>query len=306
MAPAPRAARPGWPRCAPARVRAPVEANLTRGAEGLSGTVVVALPGRRDRAARTSSTTPCRRAVAARLAWVPAGARGGRHAGAGGLRAGRPGWPAGWRRTTNQRLLLADARGTVWTGSAVPVLTGGSDSRDARALPGRLHWSLGLAPGWLAPRLELRCATPAASNDELRLRMEPGLGRLRLSLPPGRQAVGHWPAGWLAAWARPGTRCSLGGSVQPGRAWSVETVQGRWKLAAAPGSNCVGVSRCRRSTRWAATAWCSAATPRQGRRLADAEHAAGPAAPERAAASGPDRSCASAARRRPTRAARPC
>ena len=35
---------------------------------------------------------------------------------------------------TDERLLLADARGTVWSGSAVPVLTGGAGSRDASAL----------------------------------------------------------------------------------------------------------------------------------------------------------------------------
>ena len=55
--------------------------------------------------------------------------------------------PAAWlakavASATNQRLLLADARGTIWSGSAVPVLTGGADSRDASYLPGRLEWSL--------------------------------------------------------------------------------------------------------------------------------------------------------------------
>ena len=57
--------------------------------------------------------------------------------------------PAGWLAgalygVTAQRLLLADARGTVWQGSAVFVLTGGEGSHDASALPGRLHWNLGL------------------------------------------------------------------------------------------------------------------------------------------------------------------
>ena len=57
--------------------------------------------------------------------------------------------PAAWlaqavNQATEQRLMLADARGTVWRGSAVVVLTGGAGSRDASALPGRLHWTLGL------------------------------------------------------------------------------------------------------------------------------------------------------------------
>ena len=55
--------------------------------------------------------------------------------------------PAAWLAgqladATARRLLLADARGTVWNGHAVLVLTGGVDSRDAAALPGRLHWRL--------------------------------------------------------------------------------------------------------------------------------------------------------------------
>ena len=67
----------------------------------------------------------------------------------GGLVAGLVFAPASWLASglsgaTGQRLLLADARGTVWHGSAVLVLTGGEGSNDASALPGRLHWTLGL------------------------------------------------------------------------------------------------------------------------------------------------------------------
>src|SRR4030095_10765723 len=45
--------------------------------------------------------------------------------------------PAPWLASyvasaTDQRLLLADARGTIWAGSAVLILTGGPDSRGAR------------------------------------------------------------------------------------------------------------------------------------------------------------------------------
>ena len=52
-------------------------------------------------------------------------------------------WLAGWvERASQGHLLLADARGSLWNGSAVAVLTGGAGSRDARALPGRLQWTL--------------------------------------------------------------------------------------------------------------------------------------------------------------------
>ena len=51
---------------------------------------------------------------------------------------------AGVAGASGGQLLLADARGTVWSGHAVAVLSGGADSRDAVALPGRLSWRLGL------------------------------------------------------------------------------------------------------------------------------------------------------------------
>ena len=55
--------------------------------------------------------------------------------------------PAAWltryvASATDARVLLSDARGSVWSGSAVVVLTGGPGSRDAASLPGRIEWSL--------------------------------------------------------------------------------------------------------------------------------------------------------------------
>ncbi len=55
--------------------------------------------------------------------------------------------PAAWLATgvasaSRGHVLLADARGTVWQGSAQLVLTGGAQSNDATALPQRLQWQL--------------------------------------------------------------------------------------------------------------------------------------------------------------------
>ena len=55
--------------------------------------------------------------------------------------------PARWltgaiERASTGQVLLADARGTVWDGTARLVLTGGAGSTDATALPGRLQWQL--------------------------------------------------------------------------------------------------------------------------------------------------------------------
>lgn len=144
--------------------------------------------------------------------------------------------PASWlaamvTQASEGRLLLADARGTVWTGSAIPVLSGGPGSRDAALLPGRLRWKLRLAPR-SASTLELRLAHDCCLAGEQRLRIEPGIGRLRVALPPGRQTVGHWPAGWLVGLGTPWNTLQLGGSVHlVSDGLAVETVQGRWQLS---------------------------------------------------------------------------
>jgi general secretion pathway protein N len=140
--------------------------------------------------------------------------------------------PAAWlaggvASATGQRLLLADARGTLWQGSAVLVLTGGADSRDAAALPGRLAWRVGLAGTRLAVVARHACCL----NGDLQLLVEPGVGRVKVSLPAGDGVRGQWPASWLAGLGTPWNTLQLGGWLRlasPGL--SVEAVQGRWRL----------------------------------------------------------------------------
>lgn len=140
--------------------------------------------------------------------------------------------PASWlagavASATQHRVLLADARGSVWSGSAVLVLTGGPDSRDASALPGRLRWTLGLAREDRR-RLELRLRHACCIPDQLRLRLEPGLSRWRVALPAGRALVGHWPTSWLAGLGTPFNTLQLGGTSQlVGDGLSIEQAQGR-------------------------------------------------------------------------------
>ncbi len=91
--------------------------------------------------------------------------------------------PAAWlahqlAQASGQRLLLADTRGTVWRGDAVLVLTGGADSRDAAALPGRLHWRLTWHGG--APALQLQQA--CCIDSPLLVRWRPGLAVTRFEL----------------------------------------------------------------------------------------------------------------------------
>ena len=141
--------------------------------------------------------------------------------------------PAAWlaqavNQATEQRLMLADARGTVWRGSAVVVLTGGAGSRDASALPGRMQWTLGLDGAALALRARQACCI----QDELLLRLLPGLGRLRVELPvpPGTQRLlGQWPAAWLAGLGTPWNTLQPSGTLAlSSGGFAAEAVQGRW------------------------------------------------------------------------------
>lgn len=136
---------------------------------------------------------------------------------------------AGISSATQGQLLLADARGTVWSGSAVAVLSGGRDSQDAVALPGRLDWSLGLA----GAAFELRLRQACCLHEQPRLRLVPGFARWRLELQPaaGSGVIGHWPAAWLAGLGTPWNTLQLDGELRlssPGLV--VEGVQGRWQL----------------------------------------------------------------------------
>jgi len=145
--------------------------------------------------------------------------------------------PAGWlarsvANATEGRLLMTEARGTVWSGSAVMVLTGGTGSRDASALPGRLAWELGLHGAGLELRLRQACCV----NGELAVRIRPGFGRMQVELvpPPAAQqagAIAQWPAAWLSGMGTPWNTLQLGGMLKlasPGL--TLESAQGRWHM----------------------------------------------------------------------------
>lgn len=161
------------------------------------------------------------------MRWVAAGLL------LGSLAAGLAFAPASWlaallSSATGQRLLLADARGTVWQGSAVMVLTGGEGSHDASALPGRLRWTLGLDGMALALRARHACCI----NGELRLRVVPGLAGLRVELPAAQGPIGQWPAAWLVGLGTPWNTLQPAGSLQLfSTGLSAHSVQGRWRLS---------------------------------------------------------------------------
>lgn len=142
--------------------------------------------------------------------------------------------PAGWlagavASASAQRVLLTDARGTLWRGSALLVLTGGEGSRDATALPDRLEWRLGLSG--FKPELRLRQA--CCLRGEVRALVSPGWGRVAVQvLPDQGSTIGQWPAALLAGLGTPWNTMQMGGTLRltsPGM--TIESVQGRMRFS---------------------------------------------------------------------------
>jgi general secretion pathway protein N len=143
--------------------------------------------------------------------------------------------PAAWlaqavAQATSGRFLLAEAEGTIWSGSAVAVLTGGPGSRDARALPGRLGWELHLA----GLGFRLAFTQDCCLKSPLSLIVKPGVGRMSAELvsqaPAGAQA-GQWPAGWLIGLGTPWNTLQLTGLLGlETQNVKVEWVQGRLRI----------------------------------------------------------------------------
>ncbi len=121
---------------------------------------------------------------------------------------------------------LAQARGTVWNGSAQLVLTGGLDSQDAAALPGRLDWQL--HPTWsggVRARLQAACCTSAP----LLLQLQPRWGGARLAVADGQS---QWPAALLTGLGTPWNTLQLQGRLAlHTTGLSAEWASGRMLLA---------------------------------------------------------------------------
>jgi general secretion pathway protein N len=173
--------------------------------------------------------------------------------------------PAQWlaslvQHVTHDRIQLADARGTIWNGNAVAVLTGGAGSRDARSLPGRLQWQM--RPHWTSGVITLTQGCCLRQGVDLVLR--PGLNRLRIDIQPrsapplgvqpppapGQAATpmadtGHplpggpggdapwaqWPADWISGLGTPWNTMELGGALRlSSQGLALQWVQGRFSI----------------------------------------------------------------------------
>lgn len=177
-----------------------------------------------------------------------AGARGRPHTAAGGLRWAVGGAalglllalpafaPASWLATTlasdsGGRLLLADARGTVWRGSARPVLAGGPGSRDAAALPDRLHWRIGLdilpRPAFVVHLQQACCLV-----GRVAMRIEPGWSGAEWRLLAAGPQIGRWPSAWLSGLGTPWNTMQLGGTMRlEARELRISRIAGRLQVS---------------------------------------------------------------------------
>lgn len=153
--------------------------------------------------------------------------------------------PASWLaqgvvELSGRRLLLAESQGTIWHGDAVAVLTGGPGSRDARALPGRLNWTMRLSGLGLRLTLQQDCCIPTPVVMQVQF----GLGRVKTDVllqsagsAAGTSAlqtsgeIGHWPAAWLGGLGTPWNTLQLAGALRlSSRDLSFEWAQGRLRI----------------------------------------------------------------------------
>ena len=126
---------------------------------------------------------------------------------------------------SGEQVLLADARGTVWRGSARVILTGGAGSTDTAALPGRVAWNL--SPRWngVAAALRAECCTPQPIPVRARWRW----GGLAVDVG---DAASRWPASVTAGLGTPWNTLQFEGELRLAtQGLSVEWVEGRPAIA---------------------------------------------------------------------------
>jgi general secretion pathway protein N len=145
--------------------------------------------------------------------------------------------PARWltgvvNQRSDGRVLLEDARGTVWDGSAVLTLAGGAGSLDAATLPSRVGWQL--QPSWNGLKLQL--TSPCCLGQAWAWQLQPQWGGAKLSLS---DTPSVWPAQMLAGLGTPFNTLALQGQLALNTtgftlAWSAGRLQvgGRFGLEA--------------------------------------------------------------------------
>ncbi len=125
---------------------------------------------------------------------------------------------------TDGRVVLAGAQGSVWSGSAQLLLTGGKGSADAASLPGRVDWKL--RPSWNGARIALNL--PCCAEQAVRLAVKPGWPMSVLEISPARVNL---PAPWLTGLGAPWNTLDPQGQLTlNSQALQVQWAAGRTRL----------------------------------------------------------------------------
>jgi general secretion pathway protein N len=137
--------------------------------------------------------------------------------------------PAAWlsrglHSATQGHLLLADAQGSIWRGSAQLLLTGGQGSVDAASLPGRVNWTL--LPTLSGARMALNM--PCCAAEPAQLAFQPGWSQIVMEVKP---ATIRLPAQWLSGLGAPWNTLNPQGQLAlKNEALQVQWVAGRVRL----------------------------------------------------------------------------
>ena len=110
--------------------------------------------------------------------------------------------PAAWLGTavalsSQGRVVLNEASGTVWNGSGQLVLSGGAGSRDATTLPGRIHWQL---KPTLTLDLQLLVDADCCTAQSVEILVSPRMDGLTAVVQPSQS---NWPATLLTGLGAP-------------------------------------------------------------------------------------------------------
>lgn len=140
--------------------------------------------------------------------------------------------PARWlaqalQGATQGRVQLADAQGTVWTGSAQLVLGAGAGTHDSARLPGRVQWTL--RPALQGAQLAVRadCCMDSAWS----WLAAPGLAGLQLRSLDGDTLPSRWPSAILAGLGTPWNTLQLQGTLAlTTQGLVLQQQAGRWDI----------------------------------------------------------------------------
>lgn len=149
--------------------------------------------------------------------------------------------PAAWlaamvHRASHGQVQLVQPGGTVWQGDARLVLSGGSGSRAAGVLPGRVHWRL--RPG--LPNWRLVIDADCCTTQPLVAELAPGLGRWQVTVAA---LASRWPASVLTGLGAPWNTVQPRGQLQlRTQALSLEWVAGRVQIQGTATLDAIGLS----------------------------------------------------------------